>query len=270
MTTFLKTTSVTNITTQDPVQGLVDYVLDIKPYHTKIVEVLIEYIHTDPINVSVLENFQLAIGLHTLDITPVYTCGFGVAYDPLVPSTPYSITGMNGTNNYFTIAGNHTAEFVYGYPFLVSGTGVDDGILHTLYSTFASGSTQIYTIEDIIGTGALGILRAHQIGYGDPTYCALETDSGMFANVVISERLMFGFGEDPSNFMLSFHDTIFVDRVVENQDPGAYGSLPFGSLYDTVAFNSATAIGAFDYPMWDVGGFDEDINTLSIVYNNTI
>lgn len=31
----------------DPIQGLVDYVLDVKPYHTKIVEVMIEYVYND-------------------------------------------------------------------------------------------------------------------------------------------------------------------------------------------------------------------------------
>jgi hypothetical protein len=31
----------------DPIQGLVDYVLDVKPYHTKIIEVMIEYVYND-------------------------------------------------------------------------------------------------------------------------------------------------------------------------------------------------------------------------------
>ena len=31
----------------DPIQGLIDYVEDIKPYHTKIIEVMIEYVYDD-------------------------------------------------------------------------------------------------------------------------------------------------------------------------------------------------------------------------------
>lgn len=40
----------------DPVQGLVDYVQDVKPYHTKVIEVLIEYVFTDHIGVKAVEN----------------------------------------------------------------------------------------------------------------------------------------------------------------------------------------------------------------------
>jgi len=44
----------------DPIQGLVDYVLDVKPYHTKIVEVMIEYVYNDNVTgiVSDLVNFS--------------------------------------------------------------------------------------------------------------------------------------------------------------------------------------------------------------------
>jgi len=45
----------------DPVQGLIDYVNDIKPYHTKIIESLVEYVSTEFVNVTILEDFQLHI-----------------------------------------------------------------------------------------------------------------------------------------------------------------------------------------------------------------
>ncbi|MGI0075811.1 MAG: hypothetical protein ACREAU_00200, partial [Nitrosopumilaceae archaeon] len=47
----------------DPVEGLVQYVLDIKPYHTKIIEVLVEYLHTDPLNVTILDELDWDIFL---------------------------------------------------------------------------------------------------------------------------------------------------------------------------------------------------------------
>jgi diacylglycerol kinase family enzyme len=53
----------TNITLLDPVQGLVDFVNDIKPYHTKIVEVLVEYVQTDKVNVTVNDDFSFHIHL---------------------------------------------------------------------------------------------------------------------------------------------------------------------------------------------------------------
>lgn len=45
----------------DPIQGLVDYVADIKPFHTKIFEVLFEYVNTDAVNTTVVDNLKLDI-----------------------------------------------------------------------------------------------------------------------------------------------------------------------------------------------------------------
>lgn len=47
----------------DPVKGLVDYVNDIKPYHTKVIESLVEYIGTDAVDVRITEEFHLGIEL---------------------------------------------------------------------------------------------------------------------------------------------------------------------------------------------------------------
>ena len=47
----------------DPVQGLIDYTNDIKPYHSKVIEALIEYVGTESIEVTVLEEFEFEIGL---------------------------------------------------------------------------------------------------------------------------------------------------------------------------------------------------------------
>ena len=52
-----------NIKILDPVQGLIDYVNDIKPYHSKVIEALIEYVGTDKVEVTVLEHFDFTIGL---------------------------------------------------------------------------------------------------------------------------------------------------------------------------------------------------------------
>lgn len=59
---------------KDPVQGLVDYVLDIKPFHTKIVDVLIEYIYTDPLNVKITDELQIHIDMD-INRTAVYSDG---------------------------------------------------------------------------------------------------------------------------------------------------------------------------------------------------
>lgn len=60
--------------TRDPVQGLVDYVLDIKPYHTKILEIWVEYIHHDPINGKVDDSMEMEVHI---DFDRRIACKYG-------------------------------------------------------------------------------------------------------------------------------------------------------------------------------------------------
>lgn len=48
----------------DPVQGLVDYINDIKPYHTKVVEVLVEYVYGEDLDVTILEDIHTIIDMY--------------------------------------------------------------------------------------------------------------------------------------------------------------------------------------------------------------
>jgi len=66
----------------DPVQGLIDYTLAIKPYHTKIIEVLEEYIHTDFIYVTMEDRLDWCINfgipnLNTLFAYDIIDVNFG-------------------------------------------------------------------------------------------------------------------------------------------------------------------------------------------------
>ena len=60
----------------DPVQGLIDYTNDIKPYHSKVIEALIEYVGTESIEVTVLEEFDFEIGL-LYEFNGNYVCLIG-------------------------------------------------------------------------------------------------------------------------------------------------------------------------------------------------
>lgn len=50
--------------TKDPTQSLVEFVQDVKPYHTKIVEVLIDYVYEETVNVAIQEGIDWNIGLN--------------------------------------------------------------------------------------------------------------------------------------------------------------------------------------------------------------
>lgn len=83
----------------DPTEGLIEYVQAIKPYHTKVLEVLVEYVYTEQINATVLDRWTSRIGLARTNVdvgyfdefaTPpwtmqvsnaradvIYACGYG-------------------------------------------------------------------------------------------------------------------------------------------------------------------------------------------------
>ena len=69
-----------NIIVRDPVQGLVDYVHDIKPYHTKVVELWVEYIHSDEASGNVSDTIKWVINM---DIDTIndndYTWGWDIS-----------------------------------------------------------------------------------------------------------------------------------------------------------------------------------------------
>jgi len=47
----------------DPIDGLIQYVNEIKPYHSKIIEVLTEYVYEEDINVTLSESSVLDVGI---------------------------------------------------------------------------------------------------------------------------------------------------------------------------------------------------------------
>ena len=120
----------------DPVQGLVDYVLDIKPYHTKIVEVLIEYVYNEFVDVTILEDMQTKIDIDfpklPNTLLPLH-CDGGYSTRPYGDNGRYPIISPNQTipfesypainagSNTFTVPGDRSGDLKPGSKvFLVS------------------------------------------------------------------------------------------------------------------------------------------------------
>jgi hypothetical protein len=105
---------------RDPVQGLVDYIIDIKPFHTKIMDVLVEYVYTDHIEVAFDDRIEFNVELifdagSSEELCDNDTGGFdlsgwGLINDPL-NSDPFTIPG-NPTSPYRT----YNDGFVAGLP----------------------------------------------------------------------------------------------------------------------------------------------------------
>ena len=51
------------LNTRDPVQGLIDYVKDVKPFHTKILEVWVEYIYGDAVNGTIVDEMRMEVDI---------------------------------------------------------------------------------------------------------------------------------------------------------------------------------------------------------------
>lgn len=83
----------------DPVQGLIDYTNDVKPYHSKVIEALIEYVATDFIDVVVLDTLAIDFELIYKFDSDLF-CGdggfgtpsFGDPLDIVVASPDVSLT----------------------------------------------------------------------------------------------------------------------------------------------------------------------------------
>lgn len=104
----------------DPIQGLVNFVLAQKPYHTKILDLLVAYVHEDEVDVTVEEdqlfNISFRIGAELSDDTGseesiVETCqgGWGDVWD--VPGQ-YQVVYGAGNNIY--VIGDATESFTAG------------------------------------------------------------------------------------------------------------------------------------------------------------
>lgn len=139
----------------DPVAGLVEYVQEIKPYHTKIIEVLVEYVHTDCIDVTITEDFELALGV------PSNPLAWGWSQEEANRLfndnwTNYQVSGASSLGGYWEIEGDFETDFVNGDKILVKD---DNGFTEytvdsaSTYSSIINGisiiTTQIFVVETI-------------------------------------------------------------------------------------------------------------------------
>ena len=139
-------------TTIDPVAGLVSYVEEIKPYHSKIIEVLVEYIHTDCVDVTITEDFELALGV------PANPEAWGWSEEEAARMfndnwTNYQIIGSGNTSgNWWDIDGDWVADFPNGTEFLVK---TDDGF--TEYTSLFAVKIPVVVNGTTVNTTRIGV-----------------------------------------------------------------------------------------------------------------
>ena len=127
------------VTSLDPVQGLIDFVNDVKPYHTKIVEVLVEYVYDEPTNASINETIKI-------DVTD---------YLDTVVETYYMMLRTDATTNCVVIMGDFASVFVTGVAFRIEGTtlatenGIYSSVSDAVYDP-ATNETTVCVVETFV------------------------------------------------------------------------------------------------------------------------
>ena len=206
----------------DPVQGLVNYVLDAKPYHTKIAEVQVGYVYTENVDVTITDRLTWQIDMFGDDTLPVsYDCGYGV--NPYggsdVPSTIYLVALANADTNQFILddaLGDQTANFPAGTPIrALSSTSQDLGDFTVYTSYFDGTNTVIQVMQKILGEVASSIayLGFRAVGYGEPDYCALTSSPRMYVGAYVNETLQFKTDAGQAGVEMAKTDRITVSQA---------------------------------------------------------
>jgi len=136
--------------TIDPVQGLVDYVLEIKPYHTKIVEILVEHIQTEPIDVTIIEDLDMCINLGIPDIDTRFS---------------YTIIGVDTIANTFTISGDKRLNLHVGQVMEVFRSTLNDNRYTITSLEFDGVNTEVGVSITIPSTTVDGTIVYRVIEY---------------------------------------------------------------------------------------------------------
>jgi hypothetical protein len=125
------TNKCTGLKVLEPIQGLVDYVNDIKPYHTKIVEVLVEYVYGEVLDVTFREDMLTDIEMFRPEdpelsyecprgysLLPYGTPGGGWPIIPpnqgLTPAEYNTYPAFNVSAGSITVPGNRVSEIKVG------------------------------------------------------------------------------------------------------------------------------------------------------------
>jgi len=135
-------------TSLDPVDGLLDYINNVKPFHTKIAEVLVEYVYSETFYVSMLEDFNIEVNLlYAHENEFVNKCIGGYSCIPFASPQGWSVVSPNQGmlfEDYPAINPSTKELIVLGN--LVDDLVVDNTIVMTSYIEDVSGISKIIDI----------------------------------------------------------------------------------------------------------------------------
>ncbi len=229
-----------------------EYILDVKPYHTKILDSTTTYTHTDYINGTVLDYWVITIDegipYSTNSMCEVASI-FGTFFDPIYMGNTGGICVMpqliNGYDNFpydntqpyivlpilsintstYTIelSGNWVASLPFGQFIEIRNAQQSSGYYRAVGVLYANNITTV-TLDSTFGSFEGGLAIISDAGF-DPTYQNFNLNTG-FINGIVTETINF-------DFNWTLQDTIYGYNF-ENTDNGGYDLLPYGMEYDII------------------------------------
>lgn len=179
----------------DPVQGLIDYTLAIKPYHTKIIEVLEEYIHTDFIYVTMEDRLDWCINFGIPNLNTLFA---------------YDIINVNFGNNSILVTGR-VAELIHtGQRVSIDFSAHNNGFYYVTETIFneLQNTSEVFFRDNIPSDLADGKLVNSVI-----QYCPFKNDKS--TNVLVIPPIFCddGYG----NIYDSFVELVFQINLAGNE-----------------------------------------------------
>lgn len=203
----------------DPIQGFIQYINQIKPFHTKILEIVIKYQYIDIVNIKIIENVLININFNISDnINSAIQEKYYFNVDKLIQNDRMNVYISDRTSN---LGWNESSWSVNGWslpvePFmyikqtLLENINIPITDNHTITSNFESNDVPVFIQDQITFKGA-----------SHPTLYLKDS-----VGVGVEET---------------------VGAVIEG-----------GNL-----------VGSWDYNYWDIGGQDENLNTLVNLYGQS-
>lgn len=194
------TTTFPGLVSIDPIAGLIGYVQDIKPYHTKVFETLVEYVYTDYVNVNIVDRNVLAIDMVEADalnptinedgdlsVPTSITEMFDFFITAPIPGTA-TLSSTNVATEIVSFTGNITSDFQIGDLIVITGSATGNNGKYLLLTIGYDNTTTKTNITLNSLSGINGTTGTVTIYHTDTTYSfVFPIQSAVVGPIVVTE-----------------------------------------------------------------------------------